>query len=55
MHPRDEIAMVNVGKEIEEEEAIYGRPEMEFNSHDIQLGISRVDINFDENDDDDDK
>lgn len=55
LHPRDEIAMMNDRKEMEEEEAIYGRTEMEFNSNDIQLEISRVDVNFDEDDDDEDK
>lgn len=54
LHPRDEMAIMNVRKEMEEDEAIYGRPEIEFNSNDNQLGISRVDINFDEDDDDDD-
>ncbi|XP_050419591.1 serine/threonine-protein phosphatase 6 regulatory subunit 3 [Adelges cooleyi] len=52
LHPRDEIAIMNVRKD--EDEAIYGRPEIEFNSNDNQLGVSRVDINFDDDDEDDD-
>jgi len=39
---------------MEEDEAIYGRPETEFNINDNLLGVSRVEINFDEDDDDDD-
>ncbi|VVC26842.1 SIT4 phosphatase-associated protein family [Cinara cedri] len=53
LHPRDEIVMMNIRKKLEKG-AIYGQPELEFNSNDIQLGISRVDVNFDEDDDDDD-
>lgn len=53
LHPREEMAMLNVRKELEDDEEIYERSEIEFNSND-QLGISRVDINFDEVDDDED-
>ncbi|XP_029342351.1 serine/threonine-protein phosphatase 6 regulatory subunit 3 isoform X1 [Acyrthosiphon pisum] len=53
IHPREEKALDD-RKEMEEDEAIYGRPETEFNINDNQLGVSRVDINFDEDDDDDD-
>lgn len=55
LHPRDEMAIMNIRKEMEEEEAIYGRPEIEFSNSDNQLGVSRVDINFDEDNDDDDE
>ncbi|XP_050539705.1 serine/threonine-protein phosphatase 6 regulatory subunit 3-B [Daktulosphaira vitifoliae] len=55
LHPRDEIAIMNVRKEIDEDEAIYGRPGIEFNSNDNQLGISRIDINFDDDDDEGDE
>lgn len=48
------MAIMNVRKEMEEDEAIYGRPEIEFNSNDNQLGISGIDLNFDEEDYDDD-
>jgi len=58
LHPRDEMAIMNIRKEMEEEEAIYGRPEIEFSNNDNQFGVSRVDINFgvdnDEDDDEDD-
>jgi len=54
LHPRDEMALMNDRKEMEEDEAIYGRHEIEFSNNDNQLGISRVNINFDEDDDDDD-
>lgn len=50
LHPRDEPT-VNDGKEMEDD-AIYGRPE--FGSIDSQLGISRIEMNFDEDDDDED-
>ncbi|XP_022173442.1 serine/threonine-protein phosphatase 6 regulatory subunit 3 [Myzus persicae] len=53
IHPREEKALDD-RKEMEEDEAIYGRPEIEFNINDNELGVSRVDINFDEDDDDDD-
>jgi len=53
IHPREEKALDD-RKEMEEDEAIYGRPGTEFNINDNQLGVSRVDINFDEDDDDDD-
>jgi len=55
LHPRDEIAIMTIRKEMEEEEAIYERPEIEFSNNDNQLGVSRVDINFDEDNDDDDE
>lgn len=38
---------------MEDDEAMYGRSEIEFNIND-NLGVSRLDINFDEDDDDDD-
>ncbi|KAE9532354.1 hypothetical protein AGLY_009977 [Aphis glycines] len=54
IHPREEKALDD-RKEMEEDEAIYGRPETElFNINDNLLGVSRVEINFDEDDDDDD-
>jgi len=53
IHPLEEKALDD-RKEMEEDEAIYGRPEIEFNINDNQLGVSRVDINFDEDDDEDD-
>ncbi|XP_025202577.1 serine/threonine-protein phosphatase 6 regulatory subunit 3 isoform X2 [Melanaphis sacchari] len=53
IHPREEKALDD-RKEMEEDEAIYGRPEIEFNINDNLVGISRVEINFDEDDDDDD-
>ncbi|KAL5244738.1 hypothetical protein ACI65C_012148 [Semiaphis heraclei] len=53
IHPREEKALDD-RKEMEEDEAIYGRPEIGFNINENQLGIDRVDINFDEDDDDDD-
>lgn len=54
LHPRDEMAIMNIRKGMEEEEGIYGRPEIEFSNNDNQLGVSRVDINFDEDNDDND-
>uniref|UniRef100_A0A2S2P3Z1 Serine/threonine-protein phosphatase 6 regulatory subunit 3 n=1 Tax=Schizaphis graminum TaxID=13262 RepID=A0A2S2P3Z1_SCHGA len=53
IHPREEKALDD-RKEMEEDEAIYGRPEIEFNINDNIIGVSRVEINFDEDDDDDD-
>lgn len=50
LHPRDEIAIMNVRKAMEEDEAIYGRPEVEFNSNDNQLG--NISSNFYDDDDD---
>lgn len=43
---------MSVKKAMEEDEAIYGRHEIDFNSNDNQPG--NISINFDDDDDDDD-
>lgn len=52
LHPKDEIALQNEKKAMEENNAIYERSEGEFNSNDNHLGNIRV--NFEEDDDEED-
>lgn len=47
--------MISVRKAMEEDEAIYGRPEIDLNSNDNQLGNTSINFDDDDDDDDDDK